>query len=127
MRFLSEEWVAAAGTSTVPAVEGGFTGRVQYVVSGGPDGDVKYVVTWADGRPNGAEVVVDGDAEVSLTLKFADAAGVAQGDQDLNSLFMQGQMKVAGATGPLLAFLAATQTQGIVAETAERASATDFA
>ena len=127
MRFLSEEWVAAAGTSAVPAVDGAFTGRVQHVVSGGPDGDVKYVVTWTDGRPTGAAVDVDKEAEVSLTLPFADAVAVAQGEVDLNSLFMQGQMKVAGATGPLLAFLSATQVPAFVAETAARATDTDFA
>ena len=127
MRFLSEEWVAAAGTSSVPAVEGGFTGRVQHAVTGGPDGDVKFVVTWTDGRPTNAEVGVDSDAEVSLTLPFADAVGVAQGDLDLNSLFMQGQMKVAGPTGPLLQFLAATQMPALAAEALARAEATDFA
>lgn len=127
MRFLSEDWVASAGTSSAPAVDGAFSGRVQHVVSGGPDGDVKFVVTWAAGRPTGAAIGVDKDAEVSLTLPFADAVAVARGDADLNSLFMQGQMKVAGATGPLLAFLSATQVPAIVAETAARASNTDFA
>lgn len=127
MRFLSDEWVAAAGTSSVPAVDGGFSGRVQHAVTGGPEDDVKFVVTWTDGRPASAEVGVDKDAEVSLTLPFVDAVSVAKGDLDLNSLFMQGQMKVAGATGPLLSFLAATQAPTLVAEAAARADGTDFA
>ena len=127
MRFLSEEWITNAGTSSLPATDGAFSGRVQHVVTGGPDGDVKFVVTWTDGRPSSAEAGVDADAEVALTLKFADAVGVAKGDLDLNSLFMQGQMKVAGDTGPLLQFLALSQTPAVVAEVSARADATDFA
>ncbi|MEO6989042.1 MAG: SCP2 sterol-binding domain-containing protein [Aquihabitans sp.] len=127
MRFLSDEWVAAAGTSSVPAVDGGFSGRVQHAVTGGPEDDVKFVVTWTDGRPTSAEVGVDKDAEVSLTLPFADAVGVAKGDLDLNTLFMRGQMKVAGSTGTLLQFLAATQGPALVDELSARAEDTDFA
>ena len=126
MKFLSAEWVDAQGESSVDAIEGGFTGRVQHTVTGGPGGSAVYVVTWTDGRPTASAAGGEGDAEVALTIPYTDAVAVTRGEADLNALFMQGQMKVAGATGPLLDLLAASQREALVAEVAALAAVTDF-
>lgn len=102
MTFLSEAHLAALVDAGLPALGGGFDGRIQSVVTGGPDGDVKILATFEAGHLTGATLAAAKDAELTLTVRHADVAGVLDGTTDLNVLFMTGRMKTAGPTGPLL-------------------------
>lgn len=124
MRFLSDEWIASIpGASPDGGAEEDFSGSVLAVVTGGPDGDVRFVTTFDAGRPISAR---SGDAKgpsVSLSIDHADATAVLEGRADLNALFISGRMKVAGeATGPLLELLRwsqcdyARRTMAVLAE-----------
>lgn len=109
--FLSPEWLdelARLGAEHAPF--SGVSGRVQVVVGGGPEKDVKFVVVLDDGRITGAERRVDADAELTLTFEYANAVAVQQGELDLSVAFMQGRMKTAGDTGLLLQLLPLTRT-----------------
>jgi hypothetical protein len=119
--FLSDDWVAAYGNACAALPERpGATGRLQVVVTGGPDGDVVWWVTFADGRAVDAGrggVVLDPDADVpggvplvALTEPWAVATAIAFCDLELSAAFMQGRAKTAGDQAALLRLLAVTAT-----------------
>lgn len=111
MTFLSSDWLDRTVTTAADqAVLGSFTGTVGVEVTGGPDGKVVARWTFDAGRPNSLGVDGGGDPEVMLTLTHDDARSLVAGTRDLNALFISGQMKVAGDTGPLLDLIAATKT-----------------
>ncbi|MCB0976013.1 MAG: hypothetical protein KDB02_01020 [Acidimicrobiales bacterium] len=126
MRFLSDEWITAVAFPSVDAVEGGFEGVALVAVTGGPDGEVRFRVTFEGGRPVQSSPGGDGDWTVSLTIAHGDARALLDGSADLNVLFMSGRMKVAGeATGPLLEMLKASKRPDLRDAVATLAAATD--
>jgi hypothetical protein len=116
-RFLSEDWLDAvrgAGLSV------GAT-KVECAITGGPDGEVKLHATGDDVGSGGL-----GDADVTLTLPYPEAVGVARGDLEPSVAFMQGRMKTAGDPGLLLDLLAATATPAFRDGLARVARDTEF-
>lgn len=110
-KFLSPEWLARHQELGAQLPERlGATARVEQVVPGSPDGEVRYVVSYVDGRV--ATTVAGGadDVDVSLTTKYPDAVKLVTGDLGANEAFMSGRSKVAGSTGSLLDVLALTVT-----------------
>lgn len=110
MKFLSEEFLSAPGLNNLPALAGGFSGAIQWSVNGGPDGDLKVLTTFEGGRLTQAQLANDTNADIALTIGFTDALGVLGGEVDLNVLFMTGQMKTAGITGPLVDLIVAVRS-----------------
>ena len=109
--FLSEGWFEHLRTHGAELPERpGASGRVQHVVTGTPDGEVRYVITVADGRA--ADVAVGGDdsADVTYTNTHADALALAAGELDASVLFMQGRTKMAGDMGTVLALMPVTRS-----------------
>lgn len=126
MKFLSDEWIARQADGSAAATDGAFTGSVLTIVTGGPDGEIRYVTTFEDGRGVSAVLGGVGDWSVSLTLTHGDARAVLDGEADLNALFIAGRMKVAGdATAPLVEFLRTEQLPATVAGRAALAAVTD--
>lgn len=123
MRFLSEEFVAHPALVALPPLACGWDGRLQCVVSGGPDGTVKLLGTYAGGRCTGVELAAAGDAELTLTFRHADLLALLRGEADLNALFMTGAMKTDGPTGPLLDLIVAVRSEAGRAALAELAAA----
>lgn len=122
VRYLSPEWFdAALAVGTALPERPGVSAVVQHVVSGGPDGEVRYVTRVVDGRvvAHGPGSVDDPDA--TLTIPHAEGLAIAEGRLDANAAFMQGRIKTAGRTGPLLALLSVLQAPAW----AEVATATD--
>ena len=115
MTFLSDEWLTSATeVAEDRAVAGSFSGAVEVEVGGGPGGKVVSSWTFDDGRLIAVVAEKASDPVVSLTLNYDDARGLVAGTRDLNALFMSGQMKVAGATGPLLELISATKADEFV-------------
>ena len=108
--YLSPEWFAAglAAGAELPERPGA-SAVVQHVVAGGPEGEVRYVTRVVDGRvvEHGPGSVDEPDA--TLTTPHADGLAIATGELDANAAFMQGRIKTAGRTGPLLTLLAVLQ------------------
>jgi predicted lipid carrier protein YhbT len=108
-KWLSQEWfdqtrAMAADQPDRP----GATARMQYEITGGPDGDVKYYWVLEDGHLRESALGVLADAEVTLTSSWADAMAIQKDELDANAAFMQGRVKVVGTMGKVLALLPIT-------------------
>lgn len=79
--------------------------RVQHVVSGGPGGEVAYVVEVADGQVVGATLGADDDADLTLAEKHDDAAKIVAGELAPDDAFMRGRVKVTGSMGTYMALV----------------------
>jgi putative sterol carrier protein len=125
-KWLSQEWL----DETRKMAEGqperaGATARMQYVVTGGPDGDIDYYWVLQDGRLIQADLGKLEDAEVTLTTGYNDALKIQKGELDANAAFMQGKVKVTGNMAKVMALLPITnspeykQLQNEIAEITE--------
>ncbi len=84
----------------------GLSARIQFEITGGPDGDVSYHCVLEDGRLRSSARGRIADPDVTLTIGWDDAVAIAAGELDPNVAFMQGRMKVAGSMAVMLALLA---------------------
>ncbi len=105
--FLSEAWAQAPVDAVAEAyAAGGGSAVLGRVITGGPDGEVRFTARIADGSVAYEAGVAD-DAQVTLTDTAKNARAQLAGELDPNAAFMRGQTKTAGETGVLLAVLAA--------------------
>ena len=81
---------------------------MQYVVSGGPDGDIKYYWILQDGKLLESALGDAPDADLTLTITYEDSVKVQSGELDANAAFMQGRMKVAGNMAAFMQLLPLT-------------------
>lgn len=88
----------------------GVDARMQQVVTGGPDGDIKYYWVIKDGRLLESSLGELPDPEFTMTMSLADSVSVQKGDLDANSGFMQGRIKVTGNMAKLLSLLPLTNS-----------------
>lgn len=126
-RYLSQEWLdrqCELGRDLSP--EAGTAAIVQHVVTGGPDGDVRYVLTIEDGVPVAAVLGADADADVTLTTTYDDSVAILHGELDANAAFMQGRVKVVGGMGRLLPLMVLGRTPEHAAARAALAADTDL-
>jgi len=71
--------------------------------------DLWFTWTFEDGRIAGAMAsATEADADVTVTLGYADFLSMAQGALDLNAAFMQGRAKATGSTVALLELVPVT-------------------
>jgi putative sterol carrier protein len=108
-KWLSQEWLdeskkLAEGQPERP----GASARMQYVVTGGPDGDVKYYWVLENGKLQESQLGEMPDPEVTLTQSYEDAKKIQLGELDANAAFMQGRVKVTGNMAKLMALLPLT-------------------
>ena len=104
--FLSDAWLELVrGLGADLPARPGATARVQHVVTGTPDGEVRYVHAVVDGRTAALEGGGDDGADVTFTNTYADAQALARGELDPSVLFMQGRTKMAGDMGRVLALM----------------------
>jgi len=94
LSFLSEDWLAnladgAAGLPEQPGVDG----VVRFVVTSTPHGKVQFRLVVSDGRV--AEMLVgrDGEAEATVTWKYADAVAQFRGVLNPDVAYMTGRAR----------------------------------
>ncbi len=110
-KWLTPEWfdeTRAMGTD-LPG-RAGVSARLQFEITGGPDGDVTYHRVLEDGRLESSGVGAVGTPDVTLTMVWGDAVAMQRGDLDPNVAFMQGRMKVAGSMSVMMALLPVANT-----------------
>src|SRR5688500_7437503 len=125
--YLSQAWLDlhlahAEGLPERP----GATARLQHVVTGTPDGEVRYVQNVVDGRLRELTLGDDPDADLTLIQTYADARLVAEGTVDAHVAFMQGRLKVVGSTRTVMALMPLLDSDEYRATVAEVARATAF-
>ena len=110
-KYLSEAWIdEARGLADTQPQRPGASARMQYVVTGGPDGDIKYWWKLEDGLLEESALGVLEDADFTMTLSYADSVKIQQGELDANAAFMQGRMKVTGNMGKLMQLMPLTNS-----------------
>jgi putative sterol carrier protein len=110
--FLTSEWVEQVEPLLADLGGLGDPGeRVQIVVTGGPDGDVRLGA--AD------------DPDLVLTTTTEVARELLDGTLDPNVAFMQGRLKTAGDNALLLRILPRTRSDAFAARRAQLQSLTD--
>ena len=108
-KYLSQEWLDAGREFAQEFGERpGATARLQYVVTGGPDGDVTYYWVLENGKLLESKLGEDPDADFTLTLTYDDSVKIQQGELDANAAFMQGRMKVTGNMAKLMSLMPLT-------------------
>jgi len=110
-KWLSTEWFDQTRTMAADQPERpGLSARIQYEITGGPEGDVSYFWILEDGRLQSSAAGTVDAPDVTLTIVWDDAAAMQRGEMDPNVAFMQGRMKVAGSMGVMMALLPVTNT-----------------
>jgi alkyl sulfatase BDS1-like metallo-beta-lactamase superfamily hydrolase len=108
-QYLSQEWLdETRALAESQPVRPGASAQMQYVVSGGPDGDIKYYWILQDGKLIESALGNAPDADLTLTITYEDSVKVQSGELDANAAFMQGRMKVAGNMAAFMQLLPLT-------------------
>lgn len=116
MRFLSVEWLTAvdaavSGDARVAAAVAGTDLRLLQVVTGGPEGDVGYLVAMSGGQVRVLPATPADEADVTLAADWSTAVAIAIGALAPHDAFTTGRLRVRGdldvlrAQGPALAGL----------------------
>ncbi|CAN5787721.1 hypothetical protein BH20ACT1_BH20ACT1_05940 [soil metagenome] len=109
VRYLSAEWMALTKELAAEFPETpGATARLQYVITGGPDGEVRYHHVIDNGRTVEHALGDDPECEVTLTSSYDDKMKVDKGELDASAAFMQGRVKVTGNIAKVMALLPLT-------------------
>ena len=108
-KWLTQEWLdetrkMAEGQPERP----GASAKMQYVVTGGPDGDVKYYWVLENGKLKESRLGEMPDPEVTMTQTYEDAMKIQKGELDANAAFMQGRIKVSGNMAKLMSLMPLT-------------------
>lgn len=110
-KYLSPEWIdEGRALAQAQPERPGASARMQYVVTGGPEGDIKYWWQLEDGKLLESALGAIDDPDFTMTLGYQDSVKIQKGELDMNTAFMQGRMKVAGAMGKLMALLPLTSS-----------------
>lgn len=108
-KWLSQEWLDETKKMADSQPERpGASARMQYVITGGPDGDVKYYWVLENGKLLESQLGEMPDPEVTLTQTYEDALKIQKGELDANAAFMQGRIKVTGNMAKLMSLLPLT-------------------
>ena len=100
VKYLSEEWAtsvtdALCRSNDFQSAAAGKSVRIQQVVTGAPQGEVRYFFNLVDGEPNIALGELP-DAEATITQDYPTAVGIDKGELHATAAFMQGRVKISG-------------------------------
>lgn len=108
-KYLSQEWLDLQRELSQEFPERpGATARMQYVVTGTPDGDVSFYTVIENGKMLENQLGEDSQAEFTLTRSYEDAMKIDKQELDANAAFMQGRMKVTGNMAKLMSLMPLT-------------------
>jgi len=126
-KWLTQEWLDEGKKLAENQPERpGATARMQYVVTGGPDGDIKYYWVLENGQLVESQLGHLDDSEVTLTTGYDDAVKIQKGELDANAAFMQGKVKVTGNMAKVMALLPITNAPEYKQLQTEIAAITEF-
>ncbi len=127
VRYLSAEWMTLLKEMAAEFPETpGATARLQHVITGGPDGEVRYHHVIENGQTVEHALGDDPESEVTLTSSYDDKMKIDKGDLDASAAFMQGRVKVTGNIAKVMALLPLTNKAEYKAILAKVREQTDF-
>ncbi len=110
-KWLTQEWFDEQTRLAEDQPERpGATARMQYVITGGPDGDVRFYWILEDGKLIENKLGTLDDPELTLTQSYEDAKKIQTGELDAQAAFMQGRIKAEGNMAKLLALMPITNS-----------------
>jgi putative sterol carrier protein len=126
--LLTAEWLALQQEETASLPErSGCTARIQYEVSGPPDGTIVFHTHLEDGRIVRNALGADEDADFTMLVPRQDFEAIVRGELDPTVGYMQGRIKVTGNIGRMLSVLPATTSPEWCDAMARVAAETDAA
>ncbi|MGH9136676.1 MAG: SCP2 sterol-binding domain-containing protein [Acidimicrobiales bacterium] len=126
-KYLTQEWLDLQKELAQSFPEKpNATARMQYVITGAPDGDVSYYQIIENGKMLENTLGEDPDAEFTLTQSYDDAVKISQGELDANAAFMQGKIRVTGNMGKLMSLMPLTQSPEYKQIQSDLAAQTEF-
>lgn len=126
-KYLTQEWLDTQREIAQEFPERpGATAHLQYIVTGGPEGEVRYFWVVENGKILEDELGEDPDAEVTMTITWEDSAKMQRGELDETAAFMQGRLKVQGNMGKLMSLMPLTQSPEYKAIKAKITEVTEF-
>jgi len=111
-KYLTQDWLDETRDLAVDQPERpGATVRMNWVIQGAGAGgeDTAYYWIVENGRLLDSRLGALDDAEVTLSMPYADAVAIARLDLDLNAAFMQGRVKVTGNMAKFMSLLPLTK------------------
>jgi putative sterol carrier protein len=110
-KYLSQEWLDEFVTLAAdqPARPGA-TVRIQYKVTGGPEGDIDYYWIIDEGKFLDAKLGPIDGADFTMTNSYDDAAKIQRGELEPTAAFMQGKIKVAGNMAKMMSLMPITNS-----------------
>lgn len=110
-KYLTQEWLDLQKELAQEFPERpGATARMQYRVTGGPDGDVVYHQVIEDGKMLESQLGEDPETEFTISQTYDDSVKILKGELDANAAFMQGRMKVTGDLAKLMSLMPLTNS-----------------
>ena len=126
-KYLSQEWLDEGRKLAQEFPERpGATARMQFAVTGAPEGDVKYYQVLDNGKILESTLGEDANADFTMTSAYDDTVKIQKGELDPNAAFMQGRMKVTGNMGKLMSLMPLTQSPEYKAIQVKINEATDY-
>lgn len=104
--FLSAEWFSLLASARI-AADPTLTFTLDQVVTGGPDGDIRYRVTIAGGGLRVTRADAGDPADATLRLAFHTAVDLASGRRPAHDAFLGGEVTFSGDLRRLQAVAAA--------------------
>ncbi len=96
-KWLSQEWLDETRRMAESQPERpGVSARMQYVVTGGPDGDIEYYWLLENGKIVESRLGLLDDPEITLTTAHDDAMKIQKSELGANAAFLRGKIKVRG-------------------------------
>jgi hypothetical protein len=110
-KYLTQEWLDEGRELAKSQPERpGASATMQYVVSGGPDGEIRYYWVLKDGKLLESHLGKIDDPDLTLTLSYEDSVLIQSGELDPNAAFMQGRLKASGNMGKLMQLMPLTMS-----------------
>jgi putative sterol carrier protein len=126
-KYLTQEWLDEAREMAKDQPErAGASAKMQYVISGGPDGDVKYYWILENGKLLESQLGNIAEPDFTMTMAYDDSVKIQQGELDVNAAFMQGKVKVTGNMGKLMQLMPLTSSPEYKELEAKVRAATEF-
>ena len=109
MKFLSQEFLdkqkeLAQGMPERPQANI----VMQFVVTGAPDGDIRYYQKWENGLLVESSLGETPEPEVTMTTNYEDSVAISKGELNAQQAFMTGKIRATGNMAKLMSLMPLT-------------------